>query len=752
MRLTIDNFDSLGPRDYTASIAADSLPRVTRHLNRPAEAAFALLAVDPSFVVPVAGARVILSRADGSSVFTGYIAHAPAYEYLGWGQSGPAYRYAIQCVGDEFLLDRKTLKPRPTYVNRYAGDILKAIANALAPNAFSTAAVEQVEALTYSASPALAFSGHAAELALRTRSFYRAHDAALTFQPLGRAIFSINESDANFSPDALKLSAPDRFANDITVMGNVEPHAHVKDYFLGDGVSLGFSLSHPPFDSSTYTQLDEEYLTVPDPSLWTLTGATAAPGNALVVNGAATLSVIDSIELGGALQLQHGDFTFNAASTGLAGALCNGAFDQAHCLAGFLFSPSGAQTRIQPVMNGAVVGSSITTAAGKHYVLATRIFAGESYRRQRAFHSSAHPAGAARGNTDVATNVRAILELHVIDPANPGTTTTPSAVLYDGYIASCPAFAGYAVISASATYANIWFTRHLRAQDVYVSSATPGQPARTRIVAPQYEGGECHVSTTTLRFYAEQVPAPSEAIRAVYRDAGRASARATDAASIAQRSTRTLVTTLASPAARNATECSASAHALLDDRTQQAWSGEYSCWSNLMLGGASEIWPGDAVAVNVSSRGANFSAIARQVTIDVADLSSDLSRYTVQFANDAAESLSSRSESDAIGTGSIIVADAQFVADLTDAEITSTDSVTLYIDCGVAPPAGGGIEVRRSDTGWGSGTDRTFIGRFGTRTFSAPRLARNYTVYLRQYDASGHYSRYSTALHIDYPL
>jgi hypothetical protein len=171
-----------------------------------------------------------------------------------------------------------------------------------------------------------------------------------------------------------------------------------------------------------------------------------------------------------------------------------------------------------------------------------------------------------------------------------------------------------------------------------------------------------------------------------------------------------------------------------------------------MLGGASEIWPGDAVAVNVSSRGANFSAIARQVTIDVADLSSDLSRYTVQFANDAAESLSSRSESDAIGTGSIIVADAQFVADLTDAEITSTDSVTLYIDCGVAPPAGGGIEVRRSDTGWGSGTDRTFIGRFGTRTFSVPRLARNYTVYLRQYDASGHYSRYSTALHIDYPL
>jgi hypothetical protein len=44
------------------------------------------------------------------------------------------------------------------------------------------------------------------------------------------------------------------------------------------------------------------------------------------------------------------------------------------------------------------------------------------------------------------------------------------------------------------------------------------------------------------------------------------------------------------------------------------------------------------------------------------------------------------------------------------------------------------------------------MGRFVTRFFSVPRLARSFTIYLRQYDASGHYSRYSSALHIDYPL
>jgi len=48
--------------------------------------------------------------------------------------------------------------------------------------------------------------------------------------------------------------------------------------------------------------------------------------------------------------------------------------------------------------------------------------------------------------------------------------------------------------------------------------------------------------------------------------------------------------------------------------------------------------------------------------------------------------------------------------------------------------------------------DRNLLGRFSTRTFSVPRLARVQDFYLRQYDETAHYSRYSTALHLDYPL
>jgi hypothetical protein len=70
------------------------------------------------------------------------------------------------------------------------------------------------------------------------------------------------------------------------------------------------------------------------------------------------------------------------------------------------------------------------------------------------------------------------------------------------------------------------------------------------------------------------------------------------------------------------------------------------------------------------------------------------------------------------------------------------------------PPAGGGFEVRWSDAGWGPANDRNLVGRFGTETFTIPRLSRSQTVFLRQYDASAppKYSRHTTALHVDYPL
>jgi hypothetical protein len=63
-------------------------------------------------------------------------------------------------------------------------------------------------------------------------------------------------------------------------------------------------------------------------------------------------------------------------------------------------------------------------------------------------------------------------------------------------------------------------------------------------------------------------------------------------------------------------------------------------------------------------------------------------------------------------------------------------------------------EVRENDYGWGQANDRNLLGRFSTETFSLARLARTQNYFLRLYDNSSppKYSRYSAALHVDYPL
>ena len=63
-------------------------------------------------------------------------------------------------------------------------------------------------------------------------------------------------------------------------------------------------------------------------------------------------------------------------------------------------------------------------------------------------------------------------------------------------------------------------------------------------------------------------------------------------------------------------------------------------------------------------------------------------------------------------------------------------------------------EVRWSDSGWGPGNDRNLVGRFSIQTFTVPRLGTVQSYFLRQYDASSptRYSRYSAALHLNYPL
>jgi hypothetical protein len=776
MKLTIDNLDGFGPRDYTACIDQLHAPRVLRRLNKPAELRLSLLANGPDFIVPVNGARLILGRTNGTDVFTGYLASAPDFEYLGWSERGPCYRYNLVVASDELLLDRKTIPERHPFVARGAGDALRQLTEDLLPGAFNTSGVQSLDPIAwYSCDRRKRWSEHAGEIALQARASYRVLSGKLTFAPAGSTVHEIDESQNNFSQDALTLQVVDERLNDLIVIGRVEPQAHVKDYFVGDGLSLRFYLSQPPFTRSNRVLLEEEYRGSSfDPTRWVVSDPAAVmtvSGGKLGVSGGTgaygqtILRFAEKIELGGALVLQHGDVTFSSGSDGVLGGLYPGEISATGCLAGFHVRSSGSATNIQALVSGMATGPIIVAQSSHHYVLTSRFYASEVYRRRQIFHSSLHPAGSGRGGEDVPSDVRLVLEVHDIDPANPGSMVGPSTVLFDGTLAVAPGCCTYALVNAASMHCALTFTRIIRAPDAEVRSALPGQPYRTRLVGALSDGAECRVSTEpALQFFPQYVPAPNEQIVVRYRGSGQALARTTNPNDVLARGlddgVRAAVRQVKSPAARTSADCENAGLALLEDSAELSWLGEYRTWNDFLSPGTLDIFPGDLVNIKVPSRGASFKGIVREMEIEIADFQSEHSRYKLTFSGEASQSLAFEFETAPLVRTSDVVpgelgsVDANLPPDLTAAEVTQVSSTSVTIDAGSPPPFGGEIEVRTSDSSWGLENDRNLLGRFATQSFSVPRLGRIQTYFLRQYDGSTppRYSRYSAALHLDFPL
>lgn len=545
----------------------------------------------------------------------------------------------------------------------------------------------------------------------------------------------------------------------------------------GDGYTLRFYLSQAPFGRGSRTLLEEEYQDDSlDAARWSVSdpgGAVSVSGGKLQISGGTgsdgetTVCFAEKIELGGATVMQHGDTSFTAASDGVMGGLYAGELTVSGCLAGFRITPSGSQSKIQALVNGTLSGAAITTQTGHRYAFTTRLYATETQRRRETFHSAKHPAGQGRGGGTVTADIRLVLEVHEIDPADPGTHAAPSVVLYDGVARNAPVACTYGLVNARRLYCGLAFTRLMQAVDAEVRSALPGQGYRTRLAGPLVEGAECLVSgEPALQFFPQSVPQANELIQVRYRGGQRALARVADAVSIAAHKrgnddgVRGAVRYVERPAARSSADCENAALALLDDGKAPAWRGAYETWSDLLPGGAGDIFPGDGVEVNAASRGAAFSAIVREVEVEEVELSTERMRYRIRFAEDAAEALALETEgaraSSSLDLRAVDVSKvgASFLASLSGAEITAVTSTTVTADAGVNAPGGGGFEVRRSDYGWGQENDRNLIGRFGSRSFTLPRLARVQDYFVRQYDGSNpaKYSRYSAALHVDYPL
>ncbi len=797
MNLLIDNNDGLGPQDYTGYVDAEHLPVISRSLNAAATMNTALVSADASFTQPLNGARLVLQRSDGFVLFTGYLATAPEQEYLGYGQN-PAWRYLLRAIDDSCLLDHNELPARTSFVSRSAGNALTTLTNDVLPGGLDESGVQDVSPLNqFQIIPQKNWTSHAQELALMTRATYRTHDGALSFQEVGQQSLALSEADPNFDPAALTVTQPAKLLNDVTIVGELEPQTYVRDYFLGDGTTLEFYLSEIPFGNSSLTASEFAYTEPPSPptlrslavdddrqftiftddyseaellpTLWSVTdpnNCVSVAGGHLAINGGpATITYVEQVQLACGLLMQHGTFVFNAASTGTIGGLYNGAPADANCIAGFSLTPSGSNTNIQALVNGSVTGPVLTTTPGEQYALVTELICAEVQRVRQTYLSSVHPAGDGRGGDAIPAALRVVLMVHAVDPNNPGTLAVPATVLYDNVVDASPGFATYALINENGLFADVWYTSLERMANAEIRSMVPNGAFRTRLAGALADGGECYIdSSVALCFYAPYPPQLNEQIVVAYRTSGRAMARVQDAVSIAEhaqggdKGQRLLVRRIHLPPALSDIDAENAACALLDDTVQTAWQGEYRIVSDFLP--VEDVIPGDAVGVSAPSRGADFNAIVRKVEVQVISLADDRSHYDISFANDADEPLAFKLESITLAAPVATIyttgtpSSSLYIDSLTAAQITNVIASQITIDAGVAPPAGGGIEVRRSDGGWGPGDGGNLAGRFTTETFVLPRLERSQSYYLRQYDGSSpaKYSRYSALLHVDYPL
>ena len=353
--------------------------------------------------------------------------------------------------------------------------------------------------------------------------------------------------------------------------------------------------------------------------------------------------------------------------------------------------------------------------------------------------------------------------------AAPVPQSGPATTTIADIIENAAGFCAYALVNATSMQCSIAYTYITHISLAEVRTALPSASYVTQLVGSLSNGGECSIaSSTSLDFYPQYVPALNTLIVATYRGTGRAVAEVVNSASVvalqngADNGVRGIVRTMKTPSARTQADCENAALAILDDAGGPAWTGTYEIWSDFLPGGAADIFPGDALAVNVASRSAAFTAIVRSVSIDLVDLANDRGMYSIEFANDLAEPLALQDASSAttvplqglpirLSTSQV---GSYYLANLTDAQITQVTSTTVQVDAGMAPGSGYGIEVRAHDYSWGVSNDRNLLGRFSTQTFSLARLARAQTYFLRLYDSSSppRYSRYAAALHVDFPL
>jgi len=769
MKITIQG------QDYTAALDGARPLTIGRKLNELSLCQLWLtLPANGSLATPSRNQSIAVTGDDGTLYFTGYIAVNPLPEYAGTGIEGARYRTAIQALSDEILLDQLLMPPSSVTTGEVAGTMLAALVTRTGSTALSTQGLTLNAAVNnFVPEPGATWSESAGQVANMARAAYRAVNGALTLSSVQSTVHTLNEIDGSLDLATLSLTASVKraLANDVTVCGELEPVAYVTEYFQGDGVTTQFYLAADPyFPAASKSTIIHELFNEPQINLcvWGNSGiggyfSLGAGGLAMNggngIDGQTVLSWLNPVEMGGTLLLEAVGVTLNPGSTGILGAFYNGLYTAPSCNMGFQATAqqgTGAVT-LQPIVNGTPAGTTFAVNSANQYSLRVRVYCAESERGLAIYRSFGDSGPITAGGQWILAPGK--VQIEVQEFVN-GVGAVP-VTLYDGAVSN---LAGTCTVVAASSINLSGSMRALNLTNLgpgWVVSTPPNGGPYTRRIGTTAEAAECHLERTgKLVFYTGFTPVSGEQVAVNYRTVGRAVGRAVNTVSqqaLAQAgspSVASWIGSVTSPPARSSADCLNAALVI-----EQAAAGVSALWSGTYEGTrasfASDVWPGDALALNAPSANLNAQVVVRSVKVSYRASYPDLVEYAIAFANDWADDL-------AIKTSATVPADAWLpatvaptvLANLTGLTVTTLNGATVAINAGITPPTGGGFEIRRRDFCFMPGEDPGLVMRATLPNMTFSRESANDRFYIRMYDGSTppNYSEFSTALFINLPL
>jgi hypothetical protein len=760
--------------DYTAALDGTSPLTIERTLNAPSLCRVALsLPPNGSLPAPARFQSVSVSGDAGPVYFTGYIAATPLPEYVGLALEGPRYRYRVEALSDEMLLDQAIASASRGASGLTAGALMSNLAVHSGSAALSTAGLDlEAPVARFTPAPGSPFSKTAGRVADQVRAAYRAQSGALRLNAIPATVHSLDEGDGTLTLAHLSLTRGARdLANDISVCGEHEPAAYVTEIFEGDGLTSSFYLSADPYcppasESSLLSELFDK--PVIDTSRWSNpSGDTyfSIGARGLAMNGGSgvagqtRLSWLDPVEMGGTLVLEAEGLALQNASTGMLAAFFSGPANGGTCVAGFqaVAEQGSGAVSIQPLVDDAAEGPSFAIHPEHEYTLRMRVHCPEPQRTRASYICCGDNGTVAVGGQAVAASARLYLE---VQECVDGVQGMP-VLLYDGWVGGLPATCTVVAADSLNLHGSLRSLGLSNLGSAWVISTPRGGSPMTRRIGSAAQSAECSLSRSgKLTFFTGYTPGPSEQIAVTYRRIARAVGRAINAASQQALTAEGLPSTLSwtgsvtDPRARSSADCRNAAAALAQSAGSAAalWSGTYRGTNHDF---ADDVWPGDALAMSAPSCNLDAQLVIRSVRLTCHATVPDLVSYDIAFANDWAEDL-------AIATSASVPGDAWLptpapytpIASLSALTVTSIDGANVTVNTGKAPPPGGGFEVRTRDYAFVPGEDPSLVLRGSEPNLTFTRQVAADRFYIRMFDGASppNYSEFSAVVVLNVPL